>query len=466
MIKKLVILGSFALMLYGKGTEGIATSAYPDLYPALTKDSKGILYCTYEHARLAEDHDIIVAVKLLPDQPWIAMGTWLYAVTTDNRKPSIAVGRRDTIYVVCEGPDPSEEVKGNFHWYVSADTAKRWVTWYLKDSEWWLKCTYPGVAADKTGNKWIVFQDNQDPNNPNIRGYHIVGNALYELQIAKTPELEKNPVIAAGDDFAIVVYERGIKPQRDLWAVKIKGHTVSPPVIVSAFPDKDERAPYISIHRNNVYVGFTANDDVWLAISKDGGSSFDVVPVDTTKDKTRWIAVVGKEENIHAAYWHESKNIYYVVSTNYGLHWSKPQIVTDRNTAVDTPRVCIIDPSNPYIAWVDNRRYNLDICGSPAPPVGIEEEQETLTETPEATVFKNCFSFSYELKGNSFVNIEIFNINGQKVITLVKGNKSQGKYTVRWDGKDSQGFKQPSGVYFIRIIKEGKIKTFPVIYLR
>ena len=53
---------------------------------------------------------------------------------------------------------------------------------------------------------------------------------------------------------------------------------------------------------------------------------------------------------------------------------------------------------------------------------------------------------SYQLPVISDVDLSIYNILGQKVVTLVSGKKQAGKYQVEWD---AGGF--ASGVYYYKI---------------
>jgi len=46
------------------------------------------------------------------------------------------------------------------------------------------------------------------------------------------------------------------------------------------------------------------------------------------------------------------------------------------------------------------------------------------------------------------VKIEICNILGPWVRTLVNESKTAGSYQVVWDGKDDAGVRMPSGIYF------------------
>ena len=68
--------------------------------------------------------------------------------------------------------------------------------------------------------------------------------------------------------------------------------------------------------------------------------------------------------------------------------------------------------------------------------------------------FNPSTSISYtipETSGGVRVVLAVYNVRGQKVITLVDELKEAGSYTVNWDGRDSSGRRVSSGVYFYRI---------------
>ncbi len=73
--------------------------------------------------------------------------------------------------------------------------------------------------------------------------------------------------------------------------------------------------------------------------------------------------------------------------------------------------------------------------------------------------FPNPFSFSttisFELNKAGKAQLEVFNLKGEKVRTLVSGEKAGGIYLIPWDGKDLRNKNCPPGVYFI-IMKYGE----------
>jgi hypothetical protein len=57
-------------------------------------------------------------------------------------------------------------------------------------------------------------------------------------------------------------------------------------------------------------------------------------------------------------------------------------------------------------------------------------------------------------KSGSRIRVEILDFMGRKILTLADGFHHSGDYSVRWDGRDSQGSDAASGVYFCRLVAE------------
>jgi hypothetical protein len=68
--------------------------------------------------------------------------------------------------------------------------------------------------------------------------------------------------------------------------------------------------------------------------------------------------------------------------------------------------------------------------------------------------FNPVTNFKFSLPQASHVKIEIFNILGQKVKTLVDEDMKAGSFVVDWDGEDQRGVEVSSGIYFYRMIAD------------
>ena len=65
--------------------------------------------------------------------------------------------------------------------------------------------------------------------------------------------------------------------------------------------------------------------------------------------------------------------------------------------------------------------------------------------------FNPSTNIVYELPVGARVKLEVFNMLGQKVRTLVQKDQAIGQHQIQWDGKDDSGFKVGSGVYIYRL---------------
>jgi len=73
---------------------------------------------------------------------------------------------------------------------------------------------------------------------------------------------------------------------------------------------------------------------------------------------------------------------------------------------------------------------------------------------------------SYQLTGVSFVSLSIFNSLGQKVRTWDQEEKSAGRYSVIWDGRDNSGNTVQSGVYFYLLNTGGNVFRKRMVFLQ
>ena len=65
------------------------------------------------------------------------------------------------------------------------------------------------------------------------------------------------------------------------------------------------------------------------------------------------------------------------------------------------------------------------------------------------------------------VSINIYNLLGQNIVTLVESKDQIGQFTIQWDGYDKFGQQMSSGVYFIQLTtKTGIVKNKKMMLLK
>ena len=89
---------------------------------------------------------------------------------------------------------------------------------------------------------------------------------------------------------------------------------------------------------------------------------------------------------------------------------------------------------------------------------------------PQVKLYPNPFNpvlnISLDLPRKAPTTVQIYNIRGQLVKTLLHGISEPGKQQLSWDGKDSQGSQTASGVYFIRVDNGGMVSLRKAILMK
>jgi len=62
--------------------------------------------------------------------------------------------------------------------------------------------------------------------------------------------------------------------------------------------------------------------------------------------------------------------------------------------------------------------------------------------------FNPSTTLKYQVPSPVAVEITVFNVLGEKVVTLVNEMQSAGYYTIEWNGRDARNQTSPSGLYF------------------
>ena len=111
--------------------------------------------------------------------------------------------------------------------------------------------------------------------------------------------------------------------------------------------------------------------------------------------------------------------------------------------------------------------FHLNMMGYST--VDLFADDILVTETPSAIKETNNYSTSYHLNQNypnpfnpttqisfelpvgEFVQLEVYNLIGQKVRTLLNENRPAGVQQVTWDARDDTGRELPAGIYYYQL---------------
>lgn len=106
--------------------------------------------------------------------------------------------------------------------------------------------------------------------------------------------------------------------------------------------------------------------------------------------------------------------------------------------------------------------------------LGVDDDFE-ITRGTTTTFSFSCYPnpiintsvISYMLSSNSVVHLDIYNISGRLVRTLVDGEYStSGEHSVIWDGKNNLGSTATPGIYFCRLECSSSVTTIEMILIK
>jgi len=80
--------------------------------------------------------------------------------------------------------------------------------------------------------------------------------------------------------------------------------------------------------------------------------------------------------------------------------------------------------------------------------------------------FNSQTVISFQIKTATKVTLEVYNLLGRKIETLVNEFKSAGYYSESWDGRDYNGFTVSTGIYFYRLMTDNYSQTKKLLIIK
>lgn len=195
------------------------------------------------------------------------------------------------------------------------------------------------------------------------------------------------------------------------------------------------KVKYDRWYSNNT--GAEPDADFWVVdVSNDGG--------------TTWTNV--ENTSVSAAVWTAR-------SVDINALFGTPGQVRLRFRASDTAGGSVVE------AAVDEIRV-LAAFGA----VGVEEIAPVVASFSLSTAQPNPFQEStrieFSLPRKADVSLAVFDVSGRSVRSLTRGTRDAGHYAVSWDGRDAAGRRVADGIYFTRLVSEGRTLTKKVMIRR
>jgi len=111
----------------------------------------------------------------------------------------------------------------------------------------------------------------------------------------------------------------------------------------------------------------------------------------------------------------------------------------------------------------------------------VEVDMSTLTSTEEVAgslpddltlmgnypnPFNPSTTINYAIAEAGQVSLQLYDLKGTLVRTLVRSNLSAGRYSTQWHGHDNIGNPVVSGIYLARLQQQGEVRTTRMLYLK
>ena len=114
--------------------------------------------------------------------------------------------------------------------------------------------------------------------------------------------------------------------------------------------------------------------------------------------------------------------------------------------------------------WIELPRFRAEISDFiqsyfEMPPISI-------FQSPYPNPFSNQITLSFDLKRNMDFKINIFDLLGRRVNTIERTGVVPGRLFINWDGKNTDGKRLGSGVYFAKPVSSDKIDPIKVVLLK
>jgi hypothetical protein len=92
--------------------------------------------------------------------------------------------------------------------------------------------------------------------------------------------------------------------------------------------------------------------------------------------------------------------------------------------------------------------------------------QDFMLYSPYPNPFNPVTHFKFDIPNLDAVNISVFDLSGKLTRTITNEEYRQGRYSLTWNGRNSQGKIVPTGIYFIQLTTSSFVQTKKALFLK
>ena len=116
--------------------------------------------------------------------------------------------------------------------------------------------------------------------------------------------------------------------------------------------------------------------------------------------------------------------------------------------------------------YFDNVGMNIstDVLTTEEASIVTQEEFALLGNYPNP--FNPVTTLRFDLDYTSKVNLTVYNILGNEIITLQNGELQAGRHAIQWNANNAYGQKVPSGLYLYKVTSDNRILTGKMLLMK
>jgi len=118
----------------------------------------------------------------------------------------------------------------------------------------------------------------------------------------------------------------------------------------------------------------------------------------------------------------------------------------------------------PVSVWTNILNLDNPALGVESPAGKVPQSFQLFPNYPNP--FNPTTTIKYEIQSRGLVRLEIYNLLGEKLRTLVEEEQYPGSYRVVWNGKDNQNREVASGIYIYRLSLAGRKESKKMVLLQ
>jgi len=217
--------------------------------------------------------------------------------------------------------------------------------------------------------------------------------------------------------------------------------------------------PTIALSGNDVHIVWydyrSGNPELFYKHSTNGSNSWSAdIQITSSPAYANESNVSVSGQNVHVVWIDLRSNgamLFYKRSTNGGISWNAETQLTDGASLAVFSSMAVSD-SAIHVVWADVRGGSWDIYYKENPTgytngnIGPEIPTNFSLSQNYPNPFNPITKFKIEIAKSSYTKVNVYDVLGREVATLVNQQLQQGTYEISWNASN-----YPSGVYFYQL---------------